>query len=94
MAARVFLAATLVSSALGTAIGKYTAGVNSTTCNGVKYVYDELAGYGFVSSNAIDKFGDTLGGIGSSLHIDKHSWKKHCNGSYSGILWGLPDRGW
>ncbi|KAI1111481.1 esterase-like activity of phytase-domain-containing protein [Nemania sp. NC0429] len=94
MAARVFLAATLVSSALGTAIGKHAAGVNSTTCNGVKYVYDELAGYGFVPSNARDKFGDTLGGIGSSLHIDQRAWKKHCNGSYTGILWGLPDRGW
>lgn len=94
MAARVFLAATLVSAALGTAIGKHTAGVNSTTCNGIKYVYDELAGYGLVPSNAIDKFGDTLGGLGSSLHIDQHAWKKHCNGSYSGIIYTLPDRGW
>jgi hypothetical protein len=94
MAARALLAATLAAYVFGTSIHEQTAGVNSTICNGHKYVYDELAGYGFVSSNAVDKFGDTLGGLGSSLHIDRNAWKKHCNGSYSGILWTLPDRGW
>ncbi|KAJ8110293.1 hypothetical protein ONZ43_g5907 [Nemania bipapillata] len=95
MASRALLAATVVSSVLGVAIKAQTAaGVNSTTCNGISYVYDELAGYGFVPSNARDKFGDTLGGLGSSLHLDRHKWKKHRNGSYSGELWSLPDRGW
>ncbi|GAP91457.1 putative outer membrane autotransporter protein [Rosellinia necatrix] len=96
MAARLILAATLVASASTSAVtvGKRTAGVNSTTCNGSRYVYNELAGYGFVPPNAVDKFGDTLGGLGSSLHLDQSAWKKHHNGSYSGILWSLPDRGW
>jgi hypothetical protein len=94
MASRALLAAAVVSSALGAVTQARTTGVNSTTCNGIRYVYDELAGYGFVPSNARDKFGDTLGGLGSSLHLDKHKWKQHRNGSYSGELWLLPDRGW
>lgn len=40
--------------------------VNSTTCNGKSYSYNELAGYGILSGNARDKFGDTIGGIGSA----------------------------
>ncbi|KAI0872437.1 esterase-like activity of phytase-domain-containing protein [Hypoxylon argillaceum] len=95
MASRALLAAAAtVSPVLGAALHARTAGVNSTTCNGISYVYDELAGYGFVPGNARDKFGDTLGGLGSSLHLNKHKWTKHCNGSYAGELWLLPDRGW
>ncbi|KAI1419116.1 esterase-like activity of phytase-domain-containing protein [Xylaria sp. FL1777] len=94
MLGHALLLATLFAFTSGAAIETRIAGVNSTTCNGKNYVYDELAGYGFVPSNAVDKFGDTLGGLGSSLHLDKSAWKKHCNGTYSGILWSLPDRGW
>ncbi|KAG9732330.1 3-phytase, partial [Aureobasidium melanogenum] len=68
--------------------------VNSTICGGQTYVYQELAGYGFVKSDARDKFGDTLGGIGSSIAIDQKTWKKMGPNSYQGILWALPDRGW
>ena len=68
--------------------------VNQTTCNGETYTYEQLAGYGFIPSNARDKYGDTIGGIGSSIAIDKLSWKKLANGSYTGILWAIPDRGW
>ncbi|KAG9585907.1 3-phytase, partial [Aureobasidium melanogenum] len=68
--------------------------VNSTTCGGQTYVYQELAGYGFVKSDARDKFGDTLGGIGSSIAIDQKTWKKMGPNAYQGILWALPDRGW
>ncbi|KAF2093956.1 hypothetical protein NA57DRAFT_80961 [Rhizodiscina lignyota] len=67
--------------------------VNQTTCNGKTYVYEELAGYGFVPGDARDKFGDTIGGIGSSIALDLKAWKKHGK-SWTGILWGLPDRGW
>ena len=68
--------------------------VNSTTCNGKEYVYEELAGFGFVVSDAVDKFGDNLGGLGSAIHVDRASWKKSSNGTYTGVLWALPDRGW
>ncbi|KAJ4376486.1 hypothetical protein N0V83_001770 [Neocucurbitaria cava] len=72
------------------------AAVNTTTCNGKKYVYEGLAGYGKLASDARDKFGDTIGGIGSSIALDKSAWKKSKDkkGVYSGIIWGLPDRGW
>ncbi|KAI2628679.1 esterase-like activity of phytase-domain-containing protein [Hypoxylon sp. NC1633] len=68
--------------------------VNKTTCNGINYQYNELAGYGYVVSDAVDKFGDTLGGLGSSIHLERGAWVKLSNGSYSGVLWSLPDRGW
>lgn len=71
-----------------------TSVVNSTTCGGNTYVYQELAGYGFVPSDARDKFGDTLGGFGSSIAIDQKSWKKMGKDAYQGTLWALPDRGW
>ena len=68
--------------------------VNQTICDGKQYIYQSLAGYGFIPSNARDKFGDTIGGIGSSAAIDRRTWEKATNGSYTGILWALPDRGW
>ncbi|OQO07717.1 hypothetical protein B0A48_07414 [Cryoendolithus antarcticus] len=71
-----------------------TPAVSTTTCNGQTYIYEELAGYGYLPSNARDNRGDTLGGIGSSIAFDKDSWKKLKNGSYTGTMWALPDRGW
>jgi hypothetical protein len=44
--------------------------VKSTACNGQTFVYEELAGYGFLPSNARDTTDDTLGGIGSRKLID------------------------
>jgi hypothetical protein len=69
--------------------------VNVTTCNGKKYTYEGLAGFGKLPSDARDKFGDTIG-LGSAMALDKASCKKSKDkkGAYSGIIWGLPDRGW
>lgn len=67
--------------------------MNQTECDNRSYTYQQLAGYGFVPSDARDKFGDTLGGFGSSIAIDRKTWKKN-KGVYTAILWGLPDRGW
>lgn len=67
---------------------------NQTTCDKEQYTYQQLAGYGFVPSNAVDKYGDTLGGYGSAIAIDQGSWKLLKNGSYTGLLWATPDRGW
>ena len=68
--------------------------VNQTECGGKQFVYEQLAGYGLVPSNARDKYGDTLGGYGSSIALERNSWRKTKNGSYTGLLWALPDRGW
>jgi hypothetical protein len=72
------------------------APVNVTACNGKTYTYSELAGYGKLASDARDKFGDTIGGIGSAIALDKKSWtrKKGSTEAYQGIIYGLPDRGW
>lgn len=72
----------------------FTKIVNKTTCGNKGFVYQQLAGYGFVPSDARDKFGDTIGGHGSSAAFDRSSWKKIANGSYTGTLYTLPDRGW
>jgi hypothetical protein len=87
----------LVGSALtapGRRCSNSTSTVNTTTCNGNTFVYQSFVGYGFTPSNARDKFGDTAGGIGSSAAIDPTSWKVNRDGSYTGALWALPDRGW
>jgi hypothetical protein len=71
------------------------APVNVTTCGGKKYVYEELAGYGKLPASFRDKYGDTLGGIGSAIALDQKSTKyKKSKGAYEGIIYGLPDRGW
>lgn len=68
--------------------------VNQTTCGGTTYQYTGLQGYGFIPSNATDKYGDTIGGIGSSIAIEKSSWRKTSHDVYSGTLYAIPDRGW
>ncbi|KAF2158890.1 hypothetical protein M409DRAFT_61238 [Zasmidium cellare ATCC 36951] len=73
--------------------GNSSSAVNTTTCGGKTYVYEELAGYGKIASNARDKAGDTLGGIGSSITIDARSWRR-VGKSYTGLLYAVPDRGW
>ena len=70
--------------------------VNVATCNGQAYVYEELAGFGKLAGDTRDKYGDTIGGVGSSIALDRSALKKETNktGSYSGVIYGLPDRGW
>ncbi|KAG8530771.1 uncharacterized protein KY384_004128 [Bacidia gigantensis] len=68
--------------------------VQKIKCDGEHYTYESLAGYGFVASDARDRYGDTLGGFGSSIALDRKSWQKSKNGTYTGTLWALPDRGW
>ncbi|RAQ44403.1 hypothetical protein AFGD_008091 [Aspergillus flavus] len=68
--------------------------VNQTTCGGTTYAYTGLEGYGFIPSNATDKYGDTIGGIGSSIAIKPDSWRRTAPNTYSGIVYALPDRGW
>ncbi len=103
MMARLLQAAALLAATavpvLGSSAGSSfardaAAAVNTTTCNGKTYLYEELSGYGFVPSDARDKFGDTLGGYGSAIWLNQTAWTKQSNGSYTGTLWTLPDRGW
>ncbi|KAI1772790.1 esterase-like activity of phytase-domain-containing protein [Hypoxylon cercidicola] len=90
----VYLAAPIYGAAIRGQTHPSTPVVTKMTCHGIDYEYNELAGYGYVVSDARDKFGDTLGGLGSGIHLDRAAWKKLDNGSYTGVLWSLPDRGW
>ncbi|KLJ08083.1 hypothetical protein EMPG_16472 [Blastomyces silverae] len=65
--------------------------VKKVTCGGNTYKYHGLEGYGFVPSNAVDKYGDTMGGIGGALAIEPASWHRREDGTYEGIAWTLPD---
>jgi len=93
MYASVITSALLASTALALPQRRSSA-VNTTTCDGKTYQYLDLAGYGYIASDGRDEFGDTLGGIGSGAALDAKTWTLHDNGSYTGLLYSLPDRGW
>ncbi|EED20789.1 conserved hypothetical protein [Talaromyces stipitatus ATCC 10500] len=67
-------------------------GVNTTICNKLTYVYEELAGYGYLASDFRDRYGDSVS-LGSSIAIDKSTWSRRGN-VYEGLMYALPDRGW
>ncbi|CAK4030854.1 Hypothetical predicted protein [Lecanosticta acicola] len=62
-------------------------------CNGITYTNRGLVAYGTVASDARDNLGDTLGGFGSGVAPDVSSFHLS-NGSISGTLYAIPDRGW
>ncbi|KAK7537975.1 esterase-like activity of phytase-domain-containing protein [Phyllosticta citricarpa] len=69
--------------------------VNTTICVGQTYTYSYLAGFGTVSSSARDKYGDTLGSLGSAVALEPGSWTYSASSNtYNGVLWTQPDRGW
>lgn len=67
---------------------KTTSAVNTTVCNGQTYVYEELAGYGYLASDKRDRYGDSMS-LGSSIALDRKTWSRRGN-VYEGILYGLP----
>src|SRR3978361_2068077 len=70
------------------------ASAQSVSFQGKTFVNKGLVGVPRVPSNAVDQFGDTLGGIGSAMAIDLDSWHQNRDGSYGGTLYMLPDKGW
>ena len=66
----------------------------SVSFEGHTFVNKGLVGVARVPSNAVDQFGETLGGFGSGMAMDLQSWHKNRDGSYGGTLYMLPDRGW
>lgn len=59
-----------------------------------KYKYFGLVGHATYPADARDEYGDTIGGWGSAIAADLDSWEMEKDGSYSGIIYGIPDRGW
>jgi hypothetical protein len=69
------------------------AASNSVDFESETFVNKGLVGVARVPSNALDRFGETLGGWGSGIALDLESWRKNWFG-YTGVLYALPDRGW
>jgi len=84
--------ATIAAAMLLAMVG--AASAQPVTFEGQTYVNKGLVGVARVPSNARDEFGETLGGFGSSMAMDLSSWRRNFDGSYSGTLFMLPDRGW
>jgi hypothetical protein len=70
------------------------ASAQSVKFEGDTFVNQGLVGVARVPSNAVDQFGDTMGGIGSAMAMDLQRWRQGRDGSYSGTLYMLPDKGW
>jgi hypothetical protein len=70
------------------------ASAQSVNFEGQTFVNKGLVGVARVPSNAVDQFGDTLGGFGSGMAMDLESWHRNRDGSFGGTLYMLPDRGW
>ena len=66
---------------------------SSVSFGGSTYVNQGLVGVGVFATNIIDGRGDTFGSF-SSFKVDHNTWRKNVNGSYSGTLYTLPDRGY
>ena len=62
----------------------------TVTLNGQTYINHGLVGAGHLSAATLDFAGDTLGSFSSMALRD---WKKEADGSYSGDIYTLPDRG-
>ena len=62
----------------------------SVTLNGQSFINHGLVGAGHLSAATRDFAGDTLGSFSSMALRD---WKRQADGSYSGDIYTLPDRG-
>jgi hypothetical protein len=66
---------------------------SNVSFGGQSYVNKGLVGVGVFATNVIDGRGDTFGSF-SSFKLDHNTWRKNADGSYSGTLYTLPDRGY
>lgn len=64
----------------------------SKTLGGVTFVNQGLFGAGRLSATTLDFRGETLGSF-SGMALDLSTWRRNADGSYSGGIFTLPDRG-
>jgi hypothetical protein len=67
--------------------------VATVTVNNQTFVNQGLVGVGRMPSDLKDKFGETFGSF-SAFTFQPGSWQRNANGSYSGMLFAQPDRGY
>ena len=70
-----------------------TAADVTVDAGGMTLVDHGLVGFGRIASNTKDKFGETFGS-GSAMAFDAASWKLGADGTYTGTMYLLPDRGY
>ena len=68
------------------------AGATSVTLSGKTFVNQGLVGVGRVSADTRDFAGETFGSF-SGMSLDLSSWRRNSDGTYSGTMFTLPDRG-
>ncbi|MBL8631514.1 MAG: esterase-like activity of phytase family protein, partial [Rhodospirillaceae bacterium] len=69
-----------------------TAGATSVTLNGATFTNSGLVGMGRIAAGTKDFLGDTFGAF-SGMDLNLAAWRRNADGSYSGALFALPDRG-
>ncbi len=65
----------------------------SINLSGYTLTHQGLVGVGRMPANHLDKFGETFGSF-SAFTVDSTSWQRRPDGSYSGVLYTQPDRGY
>lgn len=83
-----FQAASLLAIALS---GIAQAASTNVTLDGRTFVNKGLVAFGRIPNDARDSYGETLGGLGSSIALD--SVYKKFDGSFAGKIQLNPDRG-
>jgi hypothetical protein len=65
----------------------------NVSLGGVTFVPKGLVGAGRISAAQRDVAGETFGSL-SGLALDRSTWRRNADGSYAGILYAQPDRGY
>lgn len=79
-----------LSTVLAAVAGVAAGSVNTTVCNGKTFVYEELAGYGYLASDFQDSYGDSIS-LGSAIAVDKKTWTQKGD-VYEGIMYAVPGK--
>ncbi|MDG5494888.1 esterase-like activity of phytase family protein [Niveispirillum sp. BGYR6] len=91
---KISIRSALLASALSfVTLPAFAQSASTVTLNGTSFTNQGLQGVGRLSAALRDKYGETFGSI-SAMQIDLHSWQRNADGSYSGTLYTLPDRGY
>ncbi|KAJ1300752.1 hypothetical protein OPQ81_002396 [Rhizoctonia solani] len=61
---------------------------------GKTFVNQGLVAFGYIPASARDSYGETLGGLGSAIALQKGTFKAGPNGTFTGRLISQPDRGY
>ncbi len=69
------------------------ASAESVTLGGVTFTNQGLVGVGRLAASTRDFAGETLGSF-SGMALNLGSWRRNADGTYTGSVRTLPDRGW